>query len=297
MLKSFEKKDAGFISKIELNKPKAQIVYWGIFAVLTAVACLCFIPLVWIILSGFKDTQEFYMVPPTIIPKSFHISKFFDVWNKFSFIKPYINSIMLACGNIVSCLLFNGMAGYVLSRLKPKGYKFVYTVLLVLLMLPTSVGQVPLYMQIIDVPHLHFSMLNSYLPLWLMAGGSVYNIILFKNFFDSVSSTYIEAARLDGCSNLMIFFRIVLPLCIPIFTVMAIFTFNAAWGSFFWPSLILTDRAKYPVAEYIYKMNAATYPQDEYMLVLTVAMFPPVIVFLLFQKNIMSGISTGGIKG
>ena len=291
-----ENKKGGFITGIEMKKPSVRAIYWLMFAAMTAIALICFLPLMWIVLSGLKDTQEFYMVPPTIIPKSFHPEKLVTVWKKFTFYRYYFNSLIHAAGAVAFCLLFNGLAGFVLSRLKPAGHKAVTNFLFVMLLMPTAVGQVPLYMQLVDIPYIHKSALNSYITLWLMCGGSAYNIILFKSFFDSISQSYIEAARIDGCTTLGIFFKIMVPLCVPVFMVLTIFTFNGAWGNFFWPSLILNDKDKYTVSTFLFRLDKSNYSLDEYMIILVYAMIPPLIVFCFFQKYIMTGFKLGGVK-
>ena len=122
-------------------------------------------------------------------------------------------------------LLFCGLAGYVLSRLKPKGSSVVQTLVFWTILIPTSMGMVPLYMSLVNM-----KMLDSYIPFWLMAGANAFNTILFKSFFDGISKTYMEAARLDGAGELKIFSKIILPLSKPIFMTVAIFCFNESWG-------------------------------------------------------------------
>ncbi len=296
MKKAHEKKNTGFITKIEMKKPSAKILYYTMFAIMVIVSLSCFLPLMWIVISGFKDTKEFYMVPPTIIPKSFHPEKLLKVWGTLSFSRYYINSFIQATGCVVVCLLFNGLAGYAISRLKPVGHKVLSKFLFIMLLMPTTIGQVPLFMQLVDLPYIHKSALNSYIPLWLMTGGSAYNIILFKSFFDSISQSYIEAAKLDGCSVVGIFFRIMVPLCVPVFMVLTIFTFNGSWGGFLWPALLIDEQTKYTVAEFLFRLDKTNFSLDEYMLILTFSMVPPLLIFIIFQKYIMTGFKLGGVK-
>lgn len=296
MFNSFEKKGSGFITRGEIRSPKAQIVYWAMFLILAFVAFVCVFPILWVLVSGFKDLEEFNQVPPTIIPRSFDFSKIIWVWNDSKYYSYYLNSFIYALGAIACCLAFNGFAGFALSRLRPKGSNVLLKILFVLILLPAGIGQVPLYKQLVDLPYIHTSALNSYVPLWLMAGGSAYNIILFKNYFDSISDSIIEAARIDGCSSVRIFFNIMLPLAKPIFIVLAIFTFNGSWGGFFWPSLILNDKSIYTVAVKLYRDGSGFYTQDQYLLLLTLTIIPPIIIFIFFTKQIMTGFQSGGVK-
>ena len=180
MKRKAKRKELGFITQVEMSEPKTKVVYWLMFAVLMAVSLCMILPSIWILISGFKDTEEFLRVPPTLIPQSFHPEKIKYVWEKFDYMMYFKNTFILAIGTILFTIVLNGLAGYVLSRLRPHGSRAVFTIVTLLMMIPGTVSMVPLYMTICDFPYLHFSMLNSYLPLWIMAGANCFNILLFK---------------------------------------------------------------------------------------------------------------------
>lgn len=296
-MKNFEKKETGFITQVELKQTKAKIFYWAMFAILILVSVCMFVPALWIMVSGFKDLEEFFLVPPTIIPKSFHPEKLAEVWQKFDYVMYYRNTLTVALGSIVFGVILNGLAGYVLSRLKPKGSKAVFMMIMFIMMMPNTIGMVPLYMTICDFPHLHFSMLGTYWPMWLMAASSCFNILMFKSFFDSVPLSYIEAARIDGCSNIGIFFKIMVPLSVPVIMTVTIFIFNNSWGDFLWPYLVLNNKKLYTVSIFLFQNKAGNYSVDVYMVMLTLAILPPTIIYAFLQKYIMGGVNVGGIKG
>ena len=129
-----------------------------------------------------------------------------------------------------------------------------------------------------------------------MQGGNAFNTLLFKSFFDGISKTYLEAARVDGGSELTIFWKIIMPLSKPVFMSVAIFTVVGGWGSFLWPSLILKNEELHPIGLALLNMEK-TLPIDEYLMLLIFAIVPPILFFILFQKYIMEGVSVGGIKG
>ena len=166
----------------------------------------------------------------------------------------------MALGELVFCILSNGIAGYVISRLKPKGSALFFTIILWTMMLPSSISMVPLFMTFMDFPYLHVDLLNSYIPMWLMAGANAFYVLLFKNFFDTIPMSYVEAARIDGCSDVGIFARIILPLSKPILMVVTIFSINGSWESFFWPYLVIREKQLDTVAVQLFKMkNAGLY--------------------------------------
>ncbi len=295
-----KKKDAqamGIISKFDMQNPSVKVLYGLIWFFLILAVLLCFVPPLWCMTSALKDSREFFSVPATIIPRSFHPEKLWETWEMLNFGQAYINTVIVLCGSLVMSLVCNGMMGYVLSRLRPRGYRLVLSLVLWTLMLPQSVSQVPLFKNFLSLPILGINITESYLPMWLLAGANAFYVLIFKSFFDSIPQSLIEAARLDGCTNLGIFFRVMLPLSKPVLMVIAIFTINASWSDFFWPYLVLGSRSElYTVMVKIFYM-AGWYSEDIQVVALIFTIIPPTILFLFFQRYIMSGFTLSGIKG
>ena len=234
----FSTKTQGLLNFADLKKPSFIILYWVMFAILFLISLVCLLPTIWVGLSGFKDVSEMYAVPPTIIPKSFNVGKVADVWFKVNVLKYFTNSVMLIIGCWAFDIVVNGLAGYVLSRIKPVGSSVIETLVFWSMLLP-GISMVPLYMTFVDVPLLHINLIGNYLPIWVIAGANAFNILLFRNFFNSIPMSYLEAARIDGCTDLGIFGKIILPLSKPIIMVVTIFSITGTWGNFMWPYLIL----------------------------------------------------------
>lgn len=296
-MKVFEEKDTGLLTALDFKHRYVRISYWIMFAIVMILALAFLFPVVWIIISSFKDTKEFLSTPPTLLPHSFHPEKVIEVWSKMSVGRSYFNTFIVALGDLAFALIVNGLAGYVISRLKPKGSNFIFVLILWTMMMPTSVNMVPLFMTFMDFPVIHVNLMNTYIPMWLMKGANAFYVLLFKSFFDSISHSYIEAARIDGCNNLRIFGKIVLPLSKPIMFSVAIFSFNGSWAEFLWPYLVLKDKDLYTLPVQIFRMKSTGFLMDQYIIVLFLAMIPSMLMFLLFQKQIMNGVSLGGIKG
>ena len=290
---------AGIISKFDMQNPSVKVLYGLIWFFLILAVLLCFVPPLWCMTSALKDSREFFSVPATIIPRSFHPEKLWETWEMLNFGQAYLNTIFVLCGSLIMSLVCNGMMGYVLSRLRPRGYKLVLSLVLWTLMLPQSVSQVPLFKNFLSLPILGINITESYLPMWLLAGANAFYVLIFKSFFDSIPQSLIEAARLDGCTNLGIFFRVMLPLSKPVLMVIAIFTINASWSDFFWPYLVLGSRSElYTVMVKIFYMAGSSgYSEDIQVVALIFTIIPPTILFLFFQRYIMSGFTLLGIKG
>jgi len=290
-------KSSGVITSVDLRKRSVRLLYWATFGFVFLVSLICILPPLWIFLSGFKDMKEFLSVPPTIFPKTFDIRKIGQVWTTLNFGKYYLNTLYLVVGEVVFCIVLNGLAGYVLSRLKPTGTAAIMTLLFWTMLLPSSVNMVPLFMTIIDFPILHINMSNTYWSMWLMAGANAFYVLLFRSFFNSIPMSYLEAARIDGATSLGIFTKIIMPLSKPIVMVITIFSINASWESFLWPYLVLRDSELYTVAVQLYMLKDSGFATDKYLIVLMFTVIPPAVVFMMFSKYIMEGANMSGLKG
>lgn len=294
----FHDKKTGIIREVDLKNLKVRIFYWICFALISIMALICLLPPLWVILSSLKDINEFYAVPATIIPRSFHPEKLVETWKKLNFALYYLNTAKVVVGAVIFSILFNGLAGYVLSRLKPRGSKVIMALMLWTMMLPTSISLVPLFKNIIKVPVLNINLTNSFLPLWFMAGASAFFVIIFKSFFDTIPASLIESARIDGSNELYTFLKIVLPLSKPVIMVIIIFTVNAVWADFLWPYMILRDKNMYTIMVKLFQMKKAIgYSTDLQVIALTFSIIPPAILFIIFQRNIVEGFTMSGIKG
>ncbi len=290
--------DKGVLTNVDMKRGKYKFLYWLIFAVLLIWGVgICLLPVIWVMLSGFKSPQEMYAIPASFLPKSLDLSKIIRVWNEMKFYRYYLSTMIMACGAVVFTIIICGLAGYVLSKLKPRGSKIVFAIFFWLMLVPSTMRTVPLYMTFKEFPLLHINMLNSYFPIWLMSAADIFSIILFKNFFDGISMQIVEAARVDGASNTRIFFAIILPLSLPVFWTVAIFTFNGQFGQFFWPFLLISDKEKTVIGVQLYKMKKSTFTMDYQMLALFFSMIPQLLIFALFQRQLIGGVNVGGVKG
>lgn len=290
-------KETGALSFMDMKYRKNKVIYWCIFAIMVIIALVCLLPPLWILMSSFKSTKELLQIPPQIFPSTWDLTKFKELWSRLEFGKYYVNTIIIAAGSVVFSIVCNGMAGYVLSCLKPKAASLYATLILWTMLLPNTLSIVALFKNIIDFPIFGWNLSNTYWPLWFVHGANAFQILLYKNYFDGISSTLIEAARLDGCNRIKIFTKIILPLSKSIVAVDAIFTVNAVWGDFLIPYLTLNDPDKKTVMIAIYDMaQGVNYSLDQQLVGIVFAILPPVIIFFFLQKYIMGGVNVGGVK-
>lgn len=293
-----KEKPIGVISAFDLKQTKYKVIYFIMFAIMTVLVLAVIVPTIWIFLTGFKGSQEIYEIPAKFFPRELDFSRVSEAWKEIDISGNIISTFLLAFGEVAGMLLVCGFGGYVMSKLKPKGIKAIFVLIVLTMMMPSTVRIVPLYMSFVDFPIGHFSMLNTYWPLIMLAAANAFNLVLFKNFFDSVSMSIVEAAWIDGCGNIRVFFKIMLPLSTPVIIYTAIRSFNNVWSDFLMPMLVLSDQKLQPVPTVIFNMkNTAIVKINNYMMSLCIACIPPIIIFAFFQKKIMGGINVGGVKG
>lgn len=303
-MKKFENKQTGVLSSSDLESLYGRLIYWTFFVVLILVAIFSVLPAVWVILTSFKDTQEIYgsfSFFPENMSWNRAITRISESWNYLQLGKSIVNTVILSLGNLVVRIVVCGFGGYVLSKLKPWGTKFIFTLVVWTMMMPSQIRMVPNYISWLHFPFaldsgIGVNLLDTYWPMWLGAGADTFAVLLFKNAFDALSNSYVEAAKLDGCSNFGVFFRIMLPLAMPVLIYESIGVLSAAWSDFFTPLLVLDKNVVVPLR--IYRLQSDTQVQmNTYFMALVFASLPPFAIFAIFQKKILGGVNIGGVKG
>ncbi|MEU3664662.1 carbohydrate ABC transporter permease [Streptomyces sp. NPDC032940] len=285
------------ISPAQLARPRGKAVYWVTFAVVVAGFTLVFLgPLYWMVSSGFKDTQEVVQTPPTLVPGSFEPDNYSRAWEVMDLARLLFNTLYYAFGALAFQLVLDVAAAYSLSKLRPVFGKAVLGAMLATLMIPATVLVVPQYLTVLDVPVVERNLLNTPWAIWLPSVTNAFNIFLLKRFFDSIPKELLDAAAMDGASPMRTLWSIVLPISRPILGVVSIFAIVGVWKDFLWPMLTLPDPAMQTLNVGIYSLSNGV-PMNVLIAALTIASLPTLLIFLIFQRNIMSGLTAGGLKG
>lgn len=290
MVKLSEKSN-GVIRQFDLKRRSVRAGYYLLILLVFIMVFIALAPIIWIFLSGFKNLDEF-VNKSTILPRVFDLRRYIETWEALKFGKYYLNSLYSVTGSVVCAVIGNGLLAYSISKVKPKGWKLIYGLIMWSLMIPNTIGIVPLFVNINKI-----GLQGTFLPLWLSMGVNAFYVILYKNFFDSIPQSLIEAARIDGCSELGIFFRIVFPLSAPINTVVSIFAINAAWSDFLLPYLVLNNTGRETVMVRLFQFRTSVATDVDVIRAIVFSIIPPVILFGIFQKYIMEGVTQTGIKG
>lgn len=303
-MKRFETKQAAVLSYSDLKTLKGKIMYWVMFALLLIIAAISVIPAIWTVVTAFKETQEIYngfSFFPEKMSWEIFTTRISEAWNYLQLGESIINTLVLSLGNLVFHMVICGFGGYVLSKLKPKGTKLIFTLVVWTMMMPGQIRMVPNYISWLHFPFaadigLGVNLLDTYWPMWLSTGADTFSVLLFKNAFDALSDSYVEAAKLDGCSNYGVFFKIMFPLSMPVVIYQAIGVLSGAWSDFFTPLLVLDKNVVVPLKVYRLR-NDLNIQMNTYFMALVFSSIPPFIIFALFQKQIMGGVNIGGVKG
>jgi multiple sugar transport system permease protein len=261
-----------------------------LYAVAILYACVSLLPFVWSVYTSLKPTSDIYH---TFVPFG-HLTlrSYSDIINNFPFLRWLCNSVIVAAIVTVGNLIVNTLAGYAFARLRFPFKGALFYLFMAVMMIPSQVLLVPIYIMLAKL-----GWINTYQGLTVPFLMNAMMIFLARQFFLGIPQELEEAARMDGLSHWGIFFRIVLPLSRPLMATMTIFTFQGNWNSFLWPVLLTTSDDMYtlPVG-----LNSFYGQYDAYwnsvmagVLLLTL---PMILVFLVFQKHFVKGISTTGLK-
>jgi multiple sugar transport system permease protein len=289
------------VSPLTLRGRKGRTIYWTVFALLLASTLIVFGPLYWMFTSALKASIEIFQSPPTFWPLHAAWNNYVTAWNVLQYPLYFSNTLILAGGAVVLQLLVSATAAFGLSKLRPAGKAIIQFVFFSTLMVPPVVYLIPQFVNISDLPLIHVSLINNWAGVWLPEAASALNILILKSFFDTIPRELTDAARLDGANAWQLFVRIILPLSRPALAVVTIFTVVASWKDFLWPLLVLFNPEVQPLSVAIFHEAGlnSNYPLPfNYLMAgLVLASIPPILLFLLFQRQIIRGVNLTGLKG
>ncbi|MBN2504227.1 MAG: carbohydrate ABC transporter permease [Bacilli bacterium] len=302
-------KHEGVLIFSDYKKTSFRILYVAVLIFLAVAAIISIFPPLWLFLSSFKTPEEILANNFVLFPETMDFKRISEIWQQFQFGRFYINSFILVAGAIVCSITFNGLLAYGTAVIKPKGWKVIDVMVMATLLIPAMINISPLYMNIIGI----FNRINelfdtnvwqipyfSYLPLWLIYGANAYYYVLFKVYFSSLPQPLFEAAKIDGASQIQMFRYILFPLSLPIIAVVTIFTMNAAWSDFLLPYLMTrVNQSEQPIMVKLYNMYAnqmAQVTMQERLMTIMFSIVPPIILFMLFQRQIAQNVATTGLK-
>ncbi|OTN89565.1 ABC transporter permease [Enterococcus sp. 7E2_DIV0204] len=255
-------------------------------------ACIMVLPFVWMILTSGKTLAESVRIPPSILPEKFQWNNFKVVLDKLPFIQFYINTALMILFRVVGSVLFSAMAAYACARLHFPGRNLFFGLVLMQMMIPTQIFIIPQYLLVQKM-----GLLNSIPALVLPGIVSAFGTFLLRQFFLGLPDELEEAAKLDGCNVWQTFFKVMLPLAKSGLVALAIFTALFAFKDLMWPLIVNMSLDKMTLSSGLANLQGqytTNYPQ--LMAGSLLAIWPMLLVFVVFQKKFIEGIATSGGK-
>ncbi len=268
---------------------------WLTKATLVIVAVIMLIPFFWLVTSSFKSQTQIFAYPPEWIPNPLRL----DNYNEALTLRPFNlylrNSLIIVVLNVVAVVASSSFCAYGFARLRFRGRDFWFGVVMATLFLPYAITIVPSF-----IIFTKLGWVNTFLPLVAppFFGGGAFNIFLMRQFFRTIPEELADAARIDGCSEFGIYWRIMLPLSKPALITVAIFTFLAAWNDLLGPLIYLRNPDLFTVAVGLASFRSILDVSWHLQLAAATAMITPVVIlFFVAQRYFIRGIVLTGLKG
>jgi len=270
--------------------PRVVGTYW----LLSAIALGMLLPLLWLVSTAFKSADEnIFEFPPQFIPTAPTLQNFITVWQQNPFGQYFFNSLVVAVLTVGLNLLFCSLAAYPLARLRFKGRSLLFALIVATILIPFQIVMIPLYVLAVQL-----GLRNSYFGLILPFIASAFGIFLMRQAFLGVPKELEEAARMDGCSELGIWWNVMIASTRPALVTLAIFVFIGSWSDFLWP-LILLDRPEYYTLPLGVAKLAGSFSLDWRLIAAgsVISVVPVLIFFVVMQRYIVPTESGSGLKG
>ncbi|OAA32525.1 ABC transporter permease [Kosmotoga arenicorallina S304] len=264
-----------------------------VYTLLAIYATLVLVPFFMMVSNSFKSMRDIYLKPFSL-PSELSLKNIIDAWNQAGIGRGYLNSLMIAGSAVVGIVIIASFFAFAISKYEFRGRRFLFIYSMLGLAFPARLAIIPIYLLLRNV-----NLTNSRLGLIIIyiAVNIPFSVFLLKNFIDGVPNELSEAARIDGANPLQIYRHVVLPLIKPAISIVSIVSFVNVWNDFFFPLIFINDRSKATITlavsiffgEYANRWNLL-------FTSLTLAIAPTIILFLIFSRQFIAGMTQGAIK-
>ena len=257
---------------------------------LGAVATL--VPLAWMVSASLMPTGEASSFPPRLLPSRVTLAHYLELFDRLSLGRALLNSALIAAAATAACLLLTSLAGYAFARLRFGGRDRLFRALLAGMVIPAQVSMLPLFLLLKGM-----GLVNTYWGVLVPYLAPIFGIFMIRQYALALPQDAIDAARVDGASELRIYWSVVLPMCRPILVTLAVFVFMGTWNDFMWPLIVLTDDRLYTLPVALANLSGEHAQDTEMMMAGSVLTVLPVLaLFLALQRHYIEGIMMGGVK-
>jgi putative chitobiose transport system permease protein len=275
-----------------------KLSLWGrtlfLYVLLSSIALLMLFPVFWLLTTAFKSpTENIFQFPPQLLPEKPTLENFIKVWQTVPFGRYLFNSTAIATLTVSLNLIFCSLAAYPLARINFRGGKLIFALVVSTIMIPFQIVMIPLYVLTVEL-----GLKNTYFGVIFPNIASAFGIFLLRQAFLAVPRELEEAAIIDGCGYLGIWWHVMLPSIKPALVTLAIFSFIGSWSDFLWPLLVLDRPEAYTLPLGVANL-AGTFSLDWRLIAAgsLISIAPAIALFILLQKYIVSTDAGSGIKG
>jgi len=262
------------------------------YSLLLLIAFIGLLPYYWMVSCSLKTNDTMFAVPIQWIPSPINWGAYGDAWKAQDFTRYILNSAFVAVAVTLGNLLLASLAGYSLSKFRYFGRGFLFLLILSTMMLPLEVTMVPLFLVVkkLNWPNTYEGLIVPF----LVEG---FGVFLMRQYIQGIPNELIEAARIDGASELRIYAQIVMPLCKPALAALGVFTFREAWDMYIWPLIIVTKDSlrTLPLGISLFMSSFGT-AWDQLMAVAAIGTLPMILLFFFLQRSFIQGIAVTGLK-
>lgn len=259
---------------------------------LLAMTFVILAPVLWFVLSSFKDATDLGARPPKILPTRWAFENYTEAFQAYNYTRYFLNSVFVTVVATVLTLLINSMAAYAFAKYNFRGRDGLFVMTLAMIMIPLQVILIPIYLVVSSL-----GLVNTYWGMIIPAAATPTGVFIIRQYMLTIPDELIEAARIDGAGEFRIFARIVLPLCRPALAVVAIFSILWRWNDFLWPLLIAQKEELYTLPVALALLNGQLVVPYNIVLAMSVMSIIPVLfMFVFMQRQIVQGIAQTGIK-
>ncbi len=249
-------------------------------------------PVLWFVLSSFKDATDLGARPPKILPTRWAFENYTEAFQMYNYKRYFMNSVIVTSVATVLTLVINSMAAYAFAKYNFRGRDGLFVMTLAMIMIPLQVILIPIYLVVSSL-----GLVNTYWGMIIPAAATPTGVFIMRQYMLTIPDELIEAARIDGAGEFRIFARIVLPLCRPALAVVAIFSILWRWNDFIWPLLIAQKEELYTLPVALALLNGQLVVPYNIVLAMSVMSIIPVLfMFVFMQRQIIQGIAQTGIK-
>ena len=263
-----------------MRKKRKIIKYVLTYIILIALALFFTFPFLWVISTSFKGPENIFTWPPEWIPKKPTIENYIAVFKKIPMAKYFLNTLIITSLGVVFQVIFASLAAYPLARLNWKGKNLVFKLILLPMLIPMQGALIVNFITIIKL-----GLYNTYLGVVLPSAVTIFGIFLMRQHYLSIPAELEDAARIDGCNEFQVFWKISFPLVKPATSALAIFAFTAYWNSFLWPLIVLNSPDKYPVQVGLAQLSSSFEPNFRIASAAIVLVMVPILVFFYFTQR------------